>query len=141
MAMLVMAACTKTQDINRDYAIPTGKGAYPVSTNTLLDMSNNKTLGADSLAGGYSFKTELQYFSQDPVKEINLYSTVGTGARMPVSTTPYAAAYSNTKKLDTLLVSYTVASGLAKGTAIKLDYEILNLNGLNLIRTVTVRSK
>lgn len=137
---LLAAACKKSQDINRDYAVPTGKGSYPVSSNTLVDMSTNKNLGTVNLNGGYTFSTELQYFSQEPVKEINLYSTVGSGARTKVTTIPYAPAYSNLKKLDTLLVPYTIPTGQAAGTSIRLEYEIVNQNTLNLIRTVTVKT-
>ena len=139
-ATLAVTACEKSQDVNRDYAIPTGKGAYPVSTNTLVDLSTSKNLGTVNFNGGYAFNTELQYFSQDPVKEINLYSTVGSGARTKITTIPYAPAYSNIKKLDTLLVPYTVPAGQASGTSIKLEYEIVNQNTLNLIRTVTVKT-
>ena len=139
-AALVMAACKKTQDINRDYAIPTGKGSYPVSTNALVDLSTNRNLGTVNLAGGYAFNTELQYFSQEPVKEINFYSTIGSGARTKISTTPYAPAYSNIKKLDTLLVPYTIPAGQAAGTSIKLEYEIVNQNTLNLVRTITLKT-
>lgn len=137
---LIVAACKKSQDITRDYAIPTGKGSYPASTNTLVDMSTNRSLGTVNLAGGYTFSTELQYFSQEPVKEINFYSTVGTGARTKITTIPYAPAYSNLKKLDTLLIPYTIPTGQAAGTSIKLEYEIVNQNALNLIRTVTVKT-
>ena len=139
-AVLVVTACEKPQDVNRDYAIPTGKGSYPVSTNALVDLSTNKNLGTVNFSGGYAFNTELQYFSQEPVKEINLYSTIGTGARTKISTIPYAPAYSNIKKLDTLLIPYTVPAGQASGTSIKLEYEIVNQNTLNLIRTVTVKT-
>lgn len=140
VTVLVVTACKKSQDVNRDYALPTGKGAYPVSTNTLVDMSTSKNLGTVNFNGGYAFNTELQYFSQDPVKEINLYSTVGSGARTKIVTIPYAPAYSNIKKLDTLLIPYTVPSGQAPGISIKLEYEIINQNTLNLIRTVTLKT-
>lgn len=140
-AALITGACKKSQDINRDYAIPTGKGSYPVSSNALVDLSTNKTLGTDSLKAGYMVTTELQYFSQDPVKEINLYNTVGNGARTKIPTQPYAAAYSNIKKLDTLLIPYTVPTGLSQGTKIKLEYEIVNQNALNLVRTYTITTK
>ena len=140
VAALALTACEKSQDVNRDYAVPTGKGSYPVSTNTLVDLSTNKNLGTVNFNAGYAFNTELQYFSQDPVKEINLYSTVGSGARTKITTLPYAPAYSNIKKLDTLLVPYTVPAGQVSGTSIKLEYEIVNQNTLNLIRTVTVKT-
>lgn len=140
VAAALAVACKKTQDINRDYAIPTGKGSYPVSTNTLIDLSTNRNLGTVNLAGGYTFNTELQYFSQEPIKEINFYSTVGSGTRTKISTIPYAPAYSNLKKLDTLLIPYTIPTGQAAGTSIKLEYEIVNQNTLNLVRAVTVKT-
>lgn len=141
--ILISASCKKSQDIIRDNAVPTGAGSYPVSTNTLQDVVAipNVTLGNVPLKGGYSFKTELQYFSSDPVKEINLYTTIGSGARSKVFTVPYASAYSINKRLDTLLVPYTVPTGLAAGTSIKLDYEILNQNNLNLVRTATIKTQ
>jgi len=132
------SACKKAQDFNRDYAIPTGVGAYPVSSNTLVDVATNRNLGTVNLPAGYTATTELQFFAQDPLKEVNLYSTVATGARTKVGTWPYKAAYSQLKRLDTLLVPYTMPAA-ASNTSIKLDYEFLNQNGLTLLRTVTVK--
>lgn len=140
-AVLIISACKKSQDINRDYAIPTGKGSIPVSTNAMVDLSTNKTLGTDTLVPGYKFTTELQYFSQDPVQFVNIYSTVGSGTRMKLDSIKYAPAYSSIKKLDTLLIPYTVPTGLVKGTKIKLEYEILNQNTLSLIRNYTLVTK
>ena len=140
IAAALVVACKKSQDINRDYTIPTGKGSYPVSTNALVDLSTNRNLGTVNLAGGYTFNTELQYFSQDPIKEINFYSTIGSGVRTKINTIPYASAYSNIKKLDTLLIPYTIPTGQTAGTSIKLEYEIVNQNTLNLVRTVTVKT-
>jgi hypothetical protein len=140
---LVFCACKKEHDFIRDNTTPTGVGSTPVSTNALLDVGLNKSLGTTSgaatvYAAGASFKTELQYFSESPVKEINLYNTIGAGTRTKVSTIPYAAAFSNIKKLDTLLVPYTVPAA-PSSTVIKLEYEILNQNTLNVLRTVYVK--
>jgi hypothetical protein len=141
--IIITGACKKSQDIIKDDTSPTGVGSYPVSTNTLQDVTVNPniTLGTVALKGGYTLKAELQYFSSDPVKEVNLYTTVGTGTRTKVLTIPYASAYSTIKKLDTLLVPYSVPTGLTAGTAIKLEYEILNQNTLNLLRPVTIKTQ
>ena len=143
IAVMCIVACKKPVDVIGNNTVATGTGYYPVSTNALQDVTGAPVanLGTVVFGGGYSFKTELQFFSQDPVKEINLYNTIGSGARTKVTTFPYAPAYSNIKKLDTLLVPYTVPAGLAAATSIKLEYEILNQNSLNVIRTVTIKTK
>ena len=135
-----MAACTKSKDFIEDNTTSTGVGSRPVSTNPLrivtatpvVDLNNAK------FAAGATFKTELQYFSESPVKEVNFYTTVGTGARTKVATFPYASSFSKIKRADTLLVPYTVPAAPVN-TSIKLDYEILNQNNLSLVRTATIK--
>ncbi len=135
-----IVSCEKSKDYIKDQSV--SMGLYlPVSTNALVDMADNLAINARSYAAGATFKTELQFFSVDPVKEINLYETIGTGAKNKVNTYPYASAYSNIKKLDTLLVPYTVGAALTSGTSIKLDYEILNVNTKSVVRTATIKVK
>lgn len=138
--IIAISSCKKSVDFNRDNVSFTGVGYYPVSTNALVDMATGRTLGTVNFAAGYALKTELQYFSQGPIQEINLYSTVGSTARAKILTIPYAPAYSNLKKLDTLLIPYTVPTGLAAGTSIKLDIEVLNKNALTVVRTATIKT-
>lgn len=133
-------ACTKATDFNADNSSPTGVGSRPVSSNTLRDVATTLAVDAAKYSAAATFTTELQYFSESPVKEINLYNTVGTGTREKVGTWPYASAFSQIKRTDTLLVSYTVPA-VAVGTKIKLEYEILNVNTLNLIKTATITLK
>jgi hypothetical protein len=142
---IVLAACDKSQDFLRDNTTPTGVGFAPTSNNTLQDVTANpiKTLGttsstATAYAAGASFKTELTFFSQSPIKEINLYNTIGTGTRTLVTTSPYVSAFSQSKRLDTLLVQYSVPAATV-GTVVKLDYEILNQNALKTTRTAYVK--
>jgi hypothetical protein len=142
---VVLAACDKSQDFLRDNTSPTGTGYAPISNNTLQDVTASpiKNLGtgtssATVYAAGATFKTELTFFSQSPVKEINLYNTIGSGARTLVSTSPYASAFSQRKRLDTLLVPYTVPVATA-GTVVKLEYEILNQNTFKATRTAYVK--
>jgi hypothetical protein len=136
-----LIACTRNDDFIKENATDTGVGYYPLSANTLVDMATNANVNNASYAAGATFKTELQFISQTPVKEINLYNTVGSTARTKVATYPYAQARSTIKGTDTLLVPYTVPTGLAVGTSIKLDYEILNDNGLSITRTATIKTK
>lgn len=138
-----IASCKKSTDYLATDSTPTG-GYLPVSTNALIDVANNTTIGTTATstkyAPGAEVKTELQFFSVDPIKEINLYATVGTGSRNKMNTYPYAKAYSPIKKLDTLLVPYSVPAGTASGTTIKLDYEILNANTKSVVRTASFRT-
>lgn len=137
-----LLSCEKSKDFIADESTRSG-GYLPVSTNALLDVNNNTTIGTSATSTKYApgavVKTELQFFSVDPIKEINLYETVGSGTKTKVGASiPYAAAYSPVKKLDTLLVSYTVPSA-ASGTTIKLDYEIMNINTKSITRTASFK--
>ncbi|WP_256012346.1 hypothetical protein [Desertivirga xinjiangensis] len=87
---------------------------------------------------GSSLQLDLRYWSDDPVDKINLYATVGTGARQAVSTSAYAKAYSAVSRTDSLLLPYQVPAGLASGTSIKLDVEVLNQNTLSRTSSVTL---
>jgi hypothetical protein len=145
MGAMLFASCKKSVDFIADNTYETGVGSIPVSTNPLTDLITNRALTATLTAStprfnaGTAISVELQYFSQSPVKEINLYATVGAGARVKVSTQPYQSAFSQVKRLDTLLVPYTVPLGTASNTGIKLEYEILNANTLSLLRTGWIR--
>ncbi|MEJ7737874.1 MAG: hypothetical protein WKF97_10645 [Chitinophagaceae bacterium] len=138
---IVLFACTKNDEFINENVTNTGVGYYPLSANTLVDMATNSNINNATYSTGATFRTEIQFISQSPVKEINLYATVGTGMRTKQSTYPYAPAYSATKGTDTLLVPFTVPTGLNAGTSIRLEYEILNQNNLNLIRLATIRTR
>jgi hypothetical protein len=140
---VAFVACKKNDDFVKENVTDTGVGYYPLSANTLVDMTvtPNTNINNASYAAGATFKTELQFVSQSPVKEINLYATVGAGVRSKVVRLDYAPAFSSIKGTDTLLVAYTVPTNQPVGTSIKLEYEILNQNGLNIIRTATIKTK
>jgi hypothetical protein len=140
------SSCDKSQDFLRDNSDPTGVGYVPVSNNAVLDYNftpprsiGTTTGGATSYPAGTNIRAELTFFSQSPVKETLFYNTIGTGAKTLVATIPYAPAFSTLKGLDTLLVPYTVPASAAVNTVIRLDYEIVNVNGLKVVRTVYVR--
>lgn len=141
----LLFACSDKNDFLADNTNTTGVGSIPVSNNTLQDVTASpiKNLGTSSgsataYPAGSTFKTELTYFSQSPVKEINFYATVGAGTKTLVSNFPYSPAFSTNKRLDTLLVPYTLPAGSA-GTVIKLEYQILNENTLSINRTAYVK--
>ena len=139
-----IVACTKSKDFTQDNTNPTGAGYVPVSANPLQDVTATpiKTLATTSgsatiYPAGSTFKTELTFFSQTPVKETTLSTTI-SGTKSLVATIPYTPAYSKNKSLDTLLVPFIVPT-LASGTVIRLDYQITNVNALFIVRTVYVK--
>lgn len=142
----VFAACEKSQNFLRDNTTPTGVGYIPVSNNAILDYTftpprtiGTTSGGATSYPAGSNIKAELTFFSQSPVKETQFYTTVGAGTRTLTATIPYASAFSSLKGLDTLLVPYTVPASAPANTVIRMDFEIINVNGLKVVRTVYVR--
>lgn len=144
LAGVIILSCDKEKDFLRDNTAPTGVGYAPVSTNTLQDVTviPAKNLGTSSspslYAAGASFQTELQFVSESPIKEINQYNKIGGDPRTKIGTWPYAKAFSNLKRVDTLLIPYTVPT-VPSNTIIQLDYEIMNQNNLNVIRSVYIK--
>ena len=139
-----VAACKKSEDFTKDNSTPTGVGYTPVSANPLQDITltppkalGTTTSSATAYPAGGTFKTELTFFSQSPVKETTLSATIA-GTKTLVTTIPYAPAFSKNKDLDTLLVPYTLPAA-ASGTVIRLDFQITNVNTLNIVRTVYVK--
>jgi hypothetical protein len=83
------------------------------------------------VTSGTPVPLDLRYWSDDPIDKINLRATVGTGAQQLVSTTAYQKAYSSVSRTDSLILSYPVPAGLATGTAIVLEVEVVNKNTLS----------
>ena len=142
----ILADCKKSTDFTNDSSIPTGIGYTPVSANPLQDITTTppKTLAISATSAtpypaGSSFKTELTFFSQSTIRITTLYATIGATAKVAVDSFPYASAFSQSKRLDTLLVPYTLPASAASGTVIRLDYQITNVNALYVVRTVYVK--
>jgi hypothetical protein len=138
-----LTACYDEKDTVAELLTETGKGFYPASANTFVDLTNGGNITANRIyAPSVNVSFELQYWSLDPVQEINLYATVGTGAKTKVfgKSYPEIAAYSKLKSADTLILAYKMPV-VAAETSVKLDVEILNQNTLALTRTFTIKSK
>ncbi|WP_432714043.1 hypothetical protein [Pedobacter sp.] len=94
-----------------------------------------------SVTAGSPLQLDLRYWSDEPMDKINLRSAVGTGAQQLVSTTAYQKAYSTVSRTDSLLIPYTVPAGLATGSKISVEVEVVNKNTLTkkLALTLTVK--
>jgi hypothetical protein len=142
--IFTLMACKKSNDFIADNTAVTGVGSYPICANPLVEFASNKSLTGSlgtttpSFAAGTNTSVELQYFSETPIKEINLYATVGAGARTAVYNKPYSPSFSAIKRLDTLMVPYTIPTAPAT-TGVKLEYEIVNQNALKITRTGWIR--
>ena len=142
LALITTSACKKSIDFIADNTTPAGSGSYPISSNTFTDIATKAAIPVTAgYTKGQNLSWEIQYFSQSPIKELNLYETIGTGTRNKIKNYPYQAAYSKAKATDTLIINYQVPATAASGASIKVETEIVNQNTLNLIRTFTYKVK
>lgn len=83
---------------------------------------------------------ELQFIEQtDPIKQIVLMEKVEPARdSVAVQTIPYARAYSRIKRVDTLVVRYTVPAGANKAL-VRVDARVESTNGQAKIRTFYYR--
>lgn len=119
----IFSACYKSSNWLDDNV--TGGKFYPNVFFNALDSA--------TFTKGLTVRCNIEYWSQDPIKEIRFYDSVGTTARRVVATIPYTPAYSAFKKSDTLIYQYTVPVSAASNTTIRLDAEVVNQNGLTRI--------
>lgn len=135
-------ACNEDTDPLTEMTVD-GKGFYPVSGNTFVDLVNGGTISANRIyAPNVNLSFELQYWSEAPIQEINMYATIDKGAKTKIFNKPYTeiAAFSKIKSADTLVMAYKTPVVLVE-TPVRLDVEIVNENGLSVSRTLTIKSK
>lgn len=141
--LIISVSCYDEKDTVAELITTTEKGFYPVSANTFVDLTNGGNITTNRIyAPNVNISFELQYWSVDPVQEINIYTTVGTGSKTKVFSKSYSeiAAYSALKSADTLIVAYKTPAVVAE-TNVRLDVEIINQNTLSLTRTLTIKAK
>lgn len=92
-----------------------------------------------NVAAGSTVTLDVRYWSDDPIDKINLRATVGATAQQVVSTTAYQRAYSQVSRTDSLLLTYPVPVGLAVGTAIVMEVEVVNKNTLTKKLTLSLK--
>jgi hypothetical protein len=121
---LSLSSCYEQQDPLEEMITRTGNH-YPV-------VANIRTLEAqgfevDQSPGG-EVNLELQYWSFDPIDQINLYDVINNDTSL-VSSFEYQPAFSKRAGTDTLVVNYTVPQ-VNSGTRINLLFEVVNENTL-----------
>ncbi|RYE17242.1 MAG: hypothetical protein EOP42_32620, partial [Sphingobacteriaceae bacterium] len=119
IALVAISACKKSIDFIADNTTPAGSGSYPISSNTFTDIVTKTAIPVTAgYTKGQGLSWEIQYFSQSPIKELNLFETIGTGTRNKLKNYPYQAAYSRAKAADTLIINYQVPATAASGASI-----------------------
>lgn len=85
-------------------------------------------LDSATFTPGRTARVQLEYFSNDGMKEIKVYQRVGsaTAARTLVTTLPYTPAFSKLKQQDTLIYQFPVPTGNAINTQIFIDAEAVS---------------
>ena len=85
-------------------------------------------LDSTTFTPGRTTRVQLEYFSNDGMKEIKVYQRVGsaTAARTLVTTLPYTPAFSRLKQQDTLIYQFPVPTGNAINTQIFIDAEAVS---------------
>lgn len=84
-------------------------------------------LEEDSYAVGASAQAITVFWSEGPIRELQLYATVGGAAETLVSTTPYTANLVDSVRADVMVIPYTVPN-VASGTSIDLRVLVVNEN-------------
>lgn len=122
---LSLTSCYEQQDPLEEMVTRTGNH-YPV-------VANIRTLEAQGFevnrAPGGEMNLELQYWSFDPIDQVNLYDVINNDTSL-VSSFDYQPAFSQRAGTDTLVVNYTVPQENS-GTRINLLFEVVNENTLS----------
>lgn len=124
MVVGIVSSCYKEKDFWADNATITDK-AVPFVYMYALDST--------TFTPGTKARVLLEFFCKDPLTEIRLHQSIGTAIgndRTLISTTPYKAAFSQIRQMDTLVLTYTVPTGNAVGTTIYLHGEAVSSKGV-----------
>lgn len=136
--LCVFLSCKKENNFINEQVLGRGTGYYPLSVNTLRDTISQRAFTDTSFfSGGQTIAFELQYFSQDPIQEIDLYATVPGDKKTLVSSRPFNASFfSFTKGTDTTILTYTIPGDVKPGGIVRLDAVVQNENSLSVTRTI-----
>ncbi len=120
-----LQSCYEQQDPLDELIEATGNH-YPVIAN--IRTLENQGYPVELEPNG-EINIELQYWSIDPIREIQITEQIGENTATLIATIPYSAAFSERAGTDTLVFTYTVPA-TAGGSEISLDFEVINENSL-----------
>ena len=124
-ALMSMTSCYDEPDWLGDNTIQ-GVGSFPVAA---FITGNEDNYNENDIV-----RFQLQYWSDEEIDVINVYSTIGTGERQLESTTPFTPNYSEELDLHLLDLAYPVPAG-SSGETITIEVEVVNKNTLTDARS------
>ncbi len=129
IAGLTLVSCSE-DNFFLDNIDQTGR-SFPVISNIIIQNQQ------DEYTSGETVQIRVEFWSNDPVKEIVLYdSLVNIRDREVVLTEPAAnASFSEESETDVIILNYTVPDVPEDPTTINLQVEVINENGLSEINT------
>ena len=126
LILTTLTSCYDEPDWLGDNTTP-GIGSFPVAA----FITGNE----ESYDENGTVEFQLQYWSDEEIDVINVYSTVGSGDRSLVSTTPFTPNYSVELDLHLLDLTYQVPTGTS-GETISIEVEVVNKNTLTDSRSL-----
>ncbi|UJP63695.1 hypothetical protein [Mongoliitalea daihaiensis] len=110
-------------------------GFIPVIANFTLA---SPTASATAPTAGTNCTFDLRYWSEGEIDRVQFWVKLGTADPVLVDDRPYAPAFSNISKTDSLLINYTIPAALPVGTVVGMEARVTNKNLPNFPVTRTV---
>jgi hypothetical protein len=143
--LFCLFSCHKSGDFIDEGKLGNGVHYYPVILNdNLYDTVTHKRLNLldTTFSPGQTLIFELDYFSQDPVGELELWAGKSPGSLKKALEIPYSPTfYSPTKFADTVLFHYELPSGLDSLSKWFLQPRVVTSAGLPVTLDATIRIK
>ena len=129
--------CSKSTGFINTSLVKSGVSFYPVSNNLLVDTATGKSINGGIFTAGDTLSFEVDYFSQDSVKEVDLYAGIN-GADSLITRLPYSDSYfSFLKLMDTVLLRYAIPTLIPSGSKGNLIIQIMDANSLEITRNAS----
>lgn len=136
--MLLALLASSTLALTGCYEEPDWLGDNTVSLGNFPVISSFSVVDDREFELGETVELDLRFWSDAPIQEIVLSSLIGD-TKAEVATFGYTPNFAEDSQTDKLLMSYTIPNELPDGvSSISLEVNIINENGLNRTRTVTV---
>jgi hypothetical protein len=136
--LLLALLASSTLALTGCYEEPDWLGDNTVSLGNFPVISSFSVVDNREFELGETVELDLRFWSDAPIQEIVLSSLIGD-TKTEAATFGYTPNFAEDSQTDKLLMSYTIPNELPEDvSSISLEVNIINENGLNRTRTVTV---
>ncbi|GLR15648.1 hypothetical protein [Portibacter lacus] len=118
-----VSSCYKESDWLGDNTTTEGKHFPVIAGITILDEM-------DTYPVGTNIQIDLDFWSLDEISTIKLYQTIGGGETTEVKSYPFVSNFQEDSQTDELIMDYQIPSITEESVSIRLDVEVINVNGL-----------